>query len=105
MLPIGIASVKLVIEAEDTAIAQARELIDTVAQDVDDEIMSGQLLQLIETIIVYKFPRMTREEIQAMFGLNHLKQTRFYQEAFTQGKEEGVRLQKLKIAPLFLRLV
>jgi predicted transposase YdaD len=48
-----------------------------------------------------------------MFGLNDLKQTRFYQEAFTQGKEEriqqgkqeGVRLQKLKIAPLFLRLV
>ncbi|MBD0263687.1 MAG: Rpn family recombination-promoting nuclease/putative transposase [Tolypothrix sp. Co-bin9] len=39
-----------------------------------------------------------------MFGLNHLKQTRFYQEAFTQGKKEGVRLQKLKIAPLFLRL-
>jgi predicted transposase YdaD len=68
LLPIGIASVKLVIEAEDTAIAQARELIDTLPQDVDDEIMPGQLLQLIETIIVYKFPRMSREEIQAMFS-------------------------------------
>ncbi len=47
-----------------------------------------------------------------MFGLNDLKQTRFYQEGFTEGKEEGieqgkqegVRLQKLKIAPLLLRL-
>ncbi|MGI2903048.1 Rpn family recombination-promoting nuclease/putative transposase [Tolypothrix sp. VBCCA 56010] len=89
-LPIGIASVKLVIEAEDTAIGQARELIDRVTQDVDDEIMQGQLLQLIETIIVYKFPRMTREEIQAMFSLSELKQTRFYQEAFTEGKQEGI---------------
>lgn len=111
-LPIGIASVKLVIEAEDTAIGQARELIDRVTQDVDDEIMQGQLLQLIETIIVYKFPRMSREEIEAMFGLSELKQTRFYQEAFTEGKlegrlegrEEGARLEKLKTAPLLLRL-
>jgi predicted transposase/invertase (TIGR01784 family) len=51
---------------------------------------------------------MSREEIEAMFGLNDLKQTRFYQEAFTEGKEEGIqqgaRLEKLKTAPLLLRL-
>ncbi|NEU72478.1 Rpn family recombination-promoting nuclease/putative transposase [Hassallia byssoidea VB512170] len=88
-LPIGIASVKLVIEAEDTAIGQARELIDRVTQDVDDEIMQGQLLQLIETILVYKFPRMSREEIEAMFSLTEGKQTRFYQDAFAEGKLEG----------------
>jgi predicted transposase YdaD len=60
-----------------------------------------------------EFDNKPQEEVQAMFGLSDLKQTRFYQEAFTQGKEEriqqgkqeGVRLQKLKIAPLFLRLV
>jgi predicted transposase/invertase (TIGR01784 family) len=108
LLPIGIASVKLAIEAKDTAIAQARELIDTVAQDVDDEIMPGQLLQLVETIIVYKFPRMSREEIQAMFSLSEVKQTRFYQEAFTEGmeegKEQGKREVTLKAVRQFLAL-
>jgi predicted transposase YdaD len=43
-----------------------------------------------ETILVYKFPNMSREEIEAMFGLSELKQTRFYQEAFQEGKEEGI---------------
>jgi predicted transposase/invertase (TIGR01784 family) len=47
-----------------------------------------------------------------MFSLSELKQTRFYQDAFTEGKEEGkeegreqgARLEKLKTAPLLLRL-
>jgi len=41
-----------------------------------------------------EFDNKPQEEIQAMFGLNHLKQTRFYQEAFTQGKEEGIEQGK-----------
>lgn len=47
---------------------------------------------------------MTREEIQAMFSLSELKQTRFYQEAFTEGIKQGARLEKLKTVPLLLRL-
>jgi predicted transposase YdaD len=39
-----------------------------------------------------------------MFSLSELKQTRFYQEAFEEGKEEGARLEKLRIAPLMLKL-
>ncbi len=41
-----------------------------------------------------------REEIEAMLELQDLKQTRFYQEAFgdgiEQGIEQGINLQKLK---------
>lgn len=48
-----------------------------------------QLLELIETILVYKLPNISREEIEAMFGLSELKQTRVYQEAKQEGKEEG----------------
>lgn len=107
-LPIGIATIKLVIEDEERAIALFRQLIDRVKQNVGGGIPQQQLLQLIETIIVYKFPRMTREEIQAMFSLSELKQTRFYQDAFTEGIEQGIeqgaRLEKLKTAPLLLRL-
>jgi len=55
-----------------------------------------QVLQIIETILIYKFPRMNREEIEAMFGLSELKQTRFYQEAKEEGKEEGIEVGKRK---------
>ncbi|MBD2196647.1 MULTISPECIES: Rpn family recombination-promoting nuclease/putative transposase [Calothrix] len=98
-LPIGIATVKLVIEDKDIAINQARELIARTRQETNSQLQQ-QLLQLIETILVYKFPNMSREEIEAMFSLSELKQTRFYQEAFQEGKEEGIaqgeRTGKLK---------
>ena len=43
---------------------------------------------------------MNREEIEAMFGLSELKQTRFYQEA----KEEGERKAKLDAVPGLIAL-
>ena len=47
-------------------------------------------LDFIETILVYKLPRLSREEIKTMFALNEieLKQTRFYQEAVEEGCQE-----------------
>ena len=52
-------------------------------------------LDLIETILVYKLPRLSREEIKTMLALNdiELKQTRFYQEIAEEehqlGRKEG----------------
>lgn len=55
----------------------------------------------IETILVYKLPRLTREEIEIkeMIGLQdiELKQTRFYQDAFKEGHEEGRQEGELTI--------
>ena len=50
-----------------------------------------EALDLIETIMVYKFPTLTREEIRAMLHLpeTDLKKTRFYQDVFAEGREEG----------------
>ncbi|WP_318780848.1 Rpn family recombination-promoting nuclease/putative transposase [Dendronalium phyllosphericum] len=89
LLPVGIATIKLVIEDEDTAIKTASELIDRTQQEINNELQRRQLLELIETILVYKFPTMNRKEIENMFGLSDLKQTRVYQEAKQEGKEEG----------------
>jgi predicted transposase YdaD len=66
-------------------------------------------LELIEKILVYKLPSKSREEIEAMFGLEDFKQTRFYQDAKAEGKLEGklegeasliVRLLKWKFGQL-----
>ena len=48
-------------------------------------------LELLETVLVYKLPTFTREEIQKMLNFNDisLKQTRFYQDVFGEGREEG----------------
>lgn len=48
-------------------------------------------LELLETVLVYKLPQLTREEIQAMFALKDidLRTTRFYQQAVEEGRNEG----------------
>ncbi|MBW4687585.1 MAG: Rpn family recombination-promoting nuclease/putative transposase [Komarekiella atlantica HA4396-MV6] len=103
-LPVGIATIKLVIEDQDTAITTARELISRTQQEIYTERQQRQLLELIETILVYKFPTMSREEIAAMFGLSDLKQTRVYQEGREEGRQEGVRQEKLRMVSLLLKL-
>ena len=64
-------------------------------------------LELLETVLVYKLPTFTREEIQKMFGLNDvdLKATRFYQDVFAEGRVEGeaallLRQMERKFHPL-----
>lgn len=99
---LGIETVKLVIEPEETAVSKARELIEQVSEAVSDEAQKRELLQLIETIIIYKFTQKSREEIQAMLGLGDIRQTRVYQEALEEGLQEGERRGKLKTVPILL---
>jgi predicted transposase/invertase (TIGR01784 family) len=39
---------------------------------------------------LYKFPNLSREEIEAMLALSELRQTRVYQEALEEGRQEGI---------------
>ncbi|MFO7092787.1 hypothetical protein B9R42_28310 [Arthrospira platensis PCC 7345] len=52
---------------------------------------------MIETIVIYKLPQISREEIAQMLGLTDLKQTRFYQEAFADGRQEGLQQERINI--------
>ena len=45
---------------------------------------------LFQTFVLDKFPHLSRQEIEEMFGLSELKQTRVYQEAKEEGKLEAV---------------
>jgi predicted transposase/invertase (TIGR01784 family) len=49
-------------------------------------------LDLLETLLVYKLPNFTREEIRNMLNFNDisLKETRFYKDVFAEGLEEGI---------------
>ncbi|CCQ58357.1 hypothetical protein CWATWH0005_4198 [Crocosphaera watsonii WH 0005] len=86
---IGIGMINLVVESEETAIPQAKELYQKAQNQLTDEGIKREFLDLIESIIVYKFPQKNREEIEAMFELADLKKTKVYQEALT---EEAVKL-------------
>ncbi|MCA6535075.1 MAG: DUF4351 domain-containing protein, partial [Pseudanabaena sp. M176S2SP2A07QC] len=41
---------------------------------------------------VYKFPKLTRQEVEAMFRHSDLKKTRVYQDAVLEGRQEGLQI-------------
>ncbi|MEQ9354415.1 Rpn family recombination-promoting nuclease/putative transposase [Coleofasciculus chthonoplastes] len=86
---LGVNVVKLVIENEQTAPERARRLIEQAQAQLVDQKTKRGLIDLIETIIVYKLPQKSRKEIEAMLGLSELKQTKVYQEAKQEGLQEG----------------
>ncbi len=89
---LGVGVVKLVIESEKTAPQMAKRLIAQAQEELTDERTKRELIDLIETIIVYKLPQKSRQEIEAMLGLAELKQTKVYQEAFAEGEQIGEQI-------------
>jgi predicted transposase/invertase (TIGR01784 family) len=89
----------LIAAPEPRAIERGKELIRQIRQEFIDPRLSRELLELIETILVYKLPKTNRREIEAMFSLSDLKQTRVYQEALEEGREEGKAQAKLASIP------
>ncbi|MFB2877102.1 Rpn family recombination-promoting nuclease/putative transposase [Floridanema aerugineum] len=87
-LPIGM--VQLVVGTEETAVSLTNQLLQQARIQLADEAIKQKVLELIESILIYKFTTKSRQEIEAMFGLSDLKQTRFYQEAKEEGKLESV---------------
>jgi len=83
------------------AIARTRGLIDRVRDEMDDGQSRRDLLELIEKILIYKLPRMRKEEIEAMFSFSDLKDTQYFQDVREEGRTEGRVLGKLEsVRPL-----
>ncbi|MBD1906947.1 Rpn family recombination-promoting nuclease/putative transposase [Trichocoleus sp. FACHB-832] len=97
---LGVGVVKLIVETRKKAIDTARQLLNKAGQEIADATLRKQIIELIETIVLYKLPKMTRQELEAMFGFSELKQTRIYQEAV----EEGEMKAKLESVPRLLAM-
>ena len=94
---LGVGILRLVVKSEKQATEFAKQLINKARVELTDTLIQQKVLEFIETIFVYKFPNLSREEIEAMLNLNLLKQTRVYQEAKAEGKEEGKLESKLEM--------
>ncbi|NJK69193.1 MAG: Rpn family recombination-promoting nuclease/putative transposase [Microcoleus sp. SU_5_3] len=101
-LPIKL--LKLVIEPENTASDLAVDLARQAQTEISDTAVRESFINLLETIIVYKLPQKSREEIAAMFNLSDLKSTRFYQDVFAEGKTEAQAEAKQREKAAILRM-
>jgi predicted transposase/invertase (TIGR01784 family) len=84
-LPLSLLGLTL-LEGE-TAIAEAQRLLAQAKRIA----ASNAIMDMIATIMVYKFTTISRDEVYKMlnYTLDELKQTRFYQEVSEEGREEG----------------
>jgi predicted transposase/invertase (TIGR01784 family) len=91
-LPTGLGLIVLTTLEGDAAVARARQTIEQSRLLPDGR----AILELVSTIMVYKFGNLTRDEVNAMFGIE-LEQTRVYQDAKAEGKAEEGRSLVLKL--------
>lgn len=107
-LSLGLSLLQLIGLRQEVVSEKGRQLIIRARQEVADAEKKRKFIELIETVFVYKFPDLSREEIEAMLGLNELKQTKVYQEAVQEGLEQGLEQGraegKLAAVPLLLKL-
>ncbi|MEM9003179.1 MAG: Rpn family recombination-promoting nuclease/putative transposase, partial [Cyanobacteria bacterium P01_F01_bin.86] len=103
MPSLGMELVRLIVEPHERAIDKARELLSRVKQESLGQLSTIEVVDLIETIIVYKFENLGRREIEEMLGLADLKQTKVYQEALEEGREEGLQQERKAILDSLLQ--
>ncbi len=105
---IALGILKLVVEPEAGAGELARNLINRTKQELEGSQSQKQLLELIETIVIYKFPNLSYQEIETMLNLEEIKQTRVYQDAKSEGIQQGLQQgkleQKIAMIPLLQEL-
>ncbi|WP_309743841.1 Rpn family recombination-promoting nuclease/putative transposase [Chamaesiphon sp. OTE_20_metabat_361] len=88
-LPPGLGLMVLTTLEGEKATSGARGLIQR-AQGSQD------IIELVSTIIVYKFSNLSRDEVDAMLGIE-LEQTRVYQDAAQEGRQQEAQALILRL--------
>jgi predicted transposase/invertase (TIGR01784 family) len=83
----NLAILKLIVTPETEAVSLAQSILG----DLESVAEFRQKLDLVEAILVNKFPKLSIEEIQKMLDLREadITKTRFYQEVLQIGRREG----------------
>jgi predicted transposase/invertase (TIGR01784 family) len=96
--PIGISLMQLTISTKRKMAQQAKDLLERVEREPEGLFSRQDVVELISTIAFYQFTDLSREEVEAMLGLD-LKESRMYQEV-----KEEVQTEMLAISvPLLLK--
>ena len=82
-LPIWVALMVLTTLEESQAPDEARYLLQR-----NESSSSRAIIELVTTIMVYKFENLSQKEVEVMLGIT-LQETRVYQEIKAEGREEG----------------
>ncbi|WP_265578459.1 DUF2887 domain-containing protein [Microcystis aeruginosa] len=86
---LGLGIIQLIVATPQLAQQRGKPLLQKAIAEIDDLVFQQKVIELIERTLAYKFTNLSRTELEAMFGLDDLRQTRLYQEAKEEGREEA----------------
>ena len=86
---IGMGLIELILSQETKAPELVQNLMQRTKIEIGNDSERQGIIDLLESVLVSKFSKLTRQEIEAMFLVSDIKQTRVYQEAKQEGKQEG----------------
>ena len=83
----NLALLKLIVTPETEALSQAQQILNSAETETEFRLK----LDLVEAILVNKFPQLSIDEVLQMMNLREadVTQTRFYQEVLQIGRLEG----------------
>ncbi|MTJ47096.1 Rpn family recombination-promoting nuclease/putative transposase [Dolichospermum sp. UHCC 0259] len=85
---IGMGLIELIVSKEAQAPELVKTLLDRTKKEVQNDREKQGIIELLETVLLSKFSQLSRQEIEAMFLVSDIKQTRVYQEAKQEGRED-----------------
>ena len=80
---------ELIAAKQAEALVKAKAMIPRVRKAKLPKKFEQNLLEFILTVMLYKLPQMSREEVEAMLEVTDIRQTRVFQEALEEGLEKG----------------
>lgn len=86
---IGMGLIELIVSKEAQAPELVKNLMERTKREIEDDSKKQSIIELLETVLLSKFSQLSRQEIEAMFLVSDIQQTRVYQEAKEEGRQEG----------------
>ena len=87
----GLSILRLIVATQDDALGAAQRLIPKVRVSKEPAERRTKLIELIETVVMYQYPKLSRKELEKMLQVESFRETKVYQEAFEEGVEAVAR--------------
>lgn len=105
--PFGTAMLLLVAASQTRTRQMVRDVLERPRREVQNTRIQTEIMDLVETIVLYKFPNLSLEEVREMIRIDELRGSRAIQEAIAIGRQEsrqeGILEGKLEAVTVLLQ--
>jgi len=98
---IGMGLIELILSKETKAPELVKNLMARTKTEIANDSEKQDIIELLKTVLLSKYSQLSRQEIEAMFLVSDIKQTKVYQEA---KQEEATTLLMRQLSKRFGKL-